>query len=108
MEDIAKWFARGHLDVIFCNGVLGWGLNKPDQVHSAFNGAYNVLRSGGVFVLGWNNTPQYRPITPAQVPALQRFTGLMFEPVNATQLPTNTELRHVFNFYAKGGRVMDF
>ncbi|MCK0769995.1 class I SAM-dependent methyltransferase [Chromohalobacter canadensis] len=58
------------LDAVVCNGVLGWGLDSPDDIETAFASAVACLRPGGHLLLGWNDIPPYNAVPPDAVAAL--------------------------------------
>ena len=39
------------------NGVIGWGVNKPEQIHKALNNCKKVLSREGYMLMGWNAMP---------------------------------------------------
>lgn len=101
MGNLHSYFQKNEVDIIFCNGVFGWGLNKPEDIEKSFKICFDLLRKDGVFILGWNDLPQYRPIALDDVQALKLFKPLNFEPLNANTLLTKNPNRHTFNFYIK-------
>lgn len=101
VENVGGHFSEGELDVILCNGVFGWGLDAPEAVDRAFRGAYDCLRVGGVFVLGWNDLPEHTPLPLDRCPALQNFQPWVFPPLGSAQFLTEAG-RHTYNFYVKG------
>ena len=101
MENLPKYFQKNKVDIIFCNGVFGWGLNNPENIEEAFKGCFDLLRKGGVFILGWNDLPKYRPMLLEDIQTLKLFKPLIFEPVDADILLTKNPNRHTYNFYIK-------
>ena len=101
VTDVADHFDAGSLDVILCNGVFGWGLDAREDVERAFAGCHRCLRPGGLFVLGWNDTPETRPFPLDECEALKRFEPYVFPPLGASHVPTETELRHTYDFFVK-------
>lgn len=55
LQRLAQHVPAGYFDLIVCNGVLGWGLNAPDQANAAFAACHAALREGGHLLLGWND-----------------------------------------------------
>ncbi len=58
IEDASKHFSPGYFDVIYCNGIYGWGVDTLAQGEAAFAQCHSCLRSGGHLVFGWNDVPQ--------------------------------------------------
>ncbi len=101
MENIHNHFQEGELDLIICNGVFGWGLDKYEQIERAFSGCFRVLRPGGKFILGWNDLPRHCPVSLAEIRALKRFEPHIFPPLSAWQVRARNPNRHIYNFYIK-------
>jgi SAM-dependent methyltransferase len=99
-ENIAKHFQPNQLDVIFFNGVIGFGLTGKEEIERSFQVMREVLRPGGLLVFGWNDVPEYRPFPIEQIEALKLFKPTAVESLGSRYL-TNTKIRHTYNFYAK-------
>ena len=97
-ENVANHFAPQSLDVIFCNGVFGWGLDDPEQVKQAFAGFASCLRTGGVMVLGWNDVPAHKPFSP-ETSADMFFDPMTFPPLNVWRHRSSNPNAHTFDFY---------
>jgi SAM-dependent methyltransferase len=101
VDDVANLrdhFPDSYFDFILMNGVFGWGLNEHSAIEKAFAAVHAVLRPGGLFVLGWNDTPDLVPVPLDRVLALGEFTPYYFEPLAATSFLCAT-FRHTYNFY---------
>jgi len=101
IEDASKHFGAGYFDVIFCNGVYGWGLDTLAQGEAAFVQCHTCLRSGGHLVFGWNDVPQRTPFSLEQIQSRNSFSRLEFPPLRVWRYLTDTRHRHVFDFYQK-------
>jgi SAM-dependent methyltransferase len=108
MENLEAHFGPGTLDAIVCNGVVGWGLDDRAAIERAFAASYRCLRSGGLLIVGWNDTPR-RGGRVAGGPdtfvdscrALERFDRFTFPGIESWRYRTKTWNRHVFDFYVK-------
>ncbi|CAN5351666.1 hypothetical protein BH10PSE2_BH10PSE2_28540 [soil metagenome] len=49
-----RLFADMTFDAIICNGVLGYGVDSPEQQVRALNALAAILKPGGRMLLGWN------------------------------------------------------
>ena len=98
VENIADHFAPQSLDVIFCNGVFGWGLDDPEKIQQAFAGFASCLRVGGTMVLGWNDIPAHKPFSP-EICADLFFERMTFPPLNAWRYRSSNPNAHTFDFY---------
>jgi hypothetical protein len=93
--------APGSLDVIVCNGVVGWGLDAPQAVDAAVIACHATLRAGGLLLLGWNATARRKGAVLAEATALRRFAPLHCPPLGASVVHTGSINRHVFGFFEK-------
>jgi SAM-dependent methyltransferase len=89
------------LDVIFLNGIIGWGLNELDDAEAAFAACHRCLRKGGHFMIGWNDLPEHRPFRIEDVKSIAKFRPLVFEPLNTSEHLVDNEWRHTFSFFCK-------
>ena len=83
--DLDKVFGDLTFDAVLCNGVLGHGVDTPEQQKRALDGIATILRPGGRLLLGWNTgriddplaagfaTPAFRPEPYAGEPARVTF-----------------------------------
>jgi Methyltransferase domain len=101
LEQASKHFAAGYFDVIFCNGVYGWGLDTLAQGEAAFAACHTCLRNGGHLVFGWNDVPERTPFGLDEIQSRRSFNRLYFPPLESCQYFTDTRQRHVFDFYQK-------
>ena len=94
--NIKKHFKDNYFDFILMNGVFGWGLNKEDDVQKAFNAIYEILKPGGVFILGWNDD-----IVPLnKIEGLKKLKPYYFKPLDGTEFCC-VNGNHTYNFYIK-------
>jgi SAM-dependent methyltransferase len=103
IDDVANLqahFSDGYFHFVLMNGVFGWGLNEPQVIERAFAAVHAVLSPGGIFILGWNDTPDLVPIPLNQIAALQAFSRHFFEPLEATDFKCST-CAHVYSFFVR-------
>jgi SAM-dependent methyltransferase len=101
LRNLAEHFAPGSLDLVICNGVLGWGLNDREEAELSLEAVHGCLREGGVLVLGWNDIPERRVLVPDESRSLDRFRPWIFRPLAVSQHLTHTRNRHTFSFFEK-------
>jgi len=101
IENIQNHFKTGQLDLVLCNGVYGWGLNAQDDIEKAFDGIYETLRPGGIFMLGWNDAEGHRPVPLHILESLKRFNRWQQSPLNTNSFVANAKTGHTYNFYQK-------
>lgn len=80
-------------DAIVLSGVVGWGVNEPDQINGLATRLHALLGDGRTLVLGWNTD---RSIDPLVLPAWQNG----FEALNHPAIPNRTSFArstHVFD-----------
>jgi hypothetical protein len=101
LTNLDSYFGTGNLDLIVCTGVFGWGLDRKDDVETAFDKCYRCLRKDGVFVLGWDDIPQKRPFPPEEAESIRRFRPFVFPVLGVSRYLTRGDLRHTFDFFRK-------
>ena len=101
LEEASKHFQPGYFDLIFCNGVYGWGLDSPAQGEAAFAACHTCLRDGGHLVFGWNDVPERTPFALDEIQSRNLFKREQFPPLQNWRYLTATRYRHVFDFYRK-------
>lgn len=101
LENIHKHYDEGALDLILCNGVFGWGLDDRAAVEIAFGGCFRCLRSGGVLVHGWNDTPERCPFPLEECQSLQQFQPFVFPPLATAEYRLAGSSRHTYSFFVK-------
>ena len=94
-------YAVGSFDVVLCNGVFGWGLDRRADVEGALDGFAALLRPGGELVMGWNEVFARRPFPLEEARALARFEPLVFGPLGAAVLQLDGASRHRFAFFRR-------
>ena len=82
---IDQVFGDMTFDAISCNGVLGYGVDSPEQQRQALAAMAAILRPGGRLLLGWNTdkiedpiaagltAPDFTPTPYARQPSRVRF-----------------------------------
>ncbi len=93
-------FPERYFDFVLMNGVFGWGLNERGAIESAFEAVHAVLAPAGIFVLGWNDTPDLVPVPLDQVQALKQFTPYFFPPLKGARFKCST-CEHTYDFYLR-------
>lgn len=100
---LRKYFAPNYFDFILMNGVFGWGLNSPADIERAFASIYEMLKPGGLFVFGWNDTEDLTPLPLDKIKSLKQFKPYYFPPLKSTSFKCRTG-EHTYNFYLKERR----
>jgi len=96
-----RLLAPAALDVIVCNGVLGWSLDEPAAVNAAFAACHATLRPVGPLLVGCNDTRRRQGRALMQAPALERFASLACPPLGAAVVQTGSVNRHAFSFFMR-------
>ncbi len=105
MADLPKRFAEASVDLIICNGVIGWGLNDPAEIDASIAGCARVLRPRGVLLLGWNDIPEKRVLSLESIPALASFHPFLL--AGQSEFKTATYNRHTFSLFQKDEGAAD-
>jgi hypothetical protein len=101
LRNLRRHFAASAFDVILCNGVVGWGLDREDEARESFAASFEALREQGHFVLGWNDVPRKTPFAVEACVEAAGFRPHLFPPLGTARHLTRTRNRHIFSFYAK-------
>jgi SAM-dependent methyltransferase len=101
---VADHFRQGQLDLIICNGVLGFGLNDLNEFDLAIRGCFDCLRDGGVFILGWDDNDNRRPFPLESSRSLAQFDRFSFPPLGTDHFLTANPGRHTYYFYRRQDR----
>ncbi|AKG23327.1 class I SAM-dependent methyltransferase [Calothrix sp. 336/3] len=103
IQNLSLHIEPGYFDLIFFNGVFGFGLNTKDDTDKAFQAYFDALRTRGVLVFGWNDISEYKPFAVLEeCDNLQKFQSYTFPPLNTSHyLTPETPLRHTFDFFVK-------
>jgi hypothetical protein len=101
VTNLANYFPNNYFHAIIMNGVIGFGLDKPDEIEKALDACFDILGRGGILILGWNDHPTRMPIAISAIHALKRFQRYSFEPLQTCHVRTEGRSRHTFSFYRK-------
>jgi hypothetical protein len=110
LPDVASLFKPETLDLALVKGVFGYGLGDPEQADQAVAGCFDILRPGGMLMIGRNDFPQCHPSDIPVLGALDLFTREAFPPleepaevekVGEGSYIVLSDYRHVFSFFAK-------
>jgi hypothetical protein len=98
---IDRHLPKDYFDVIMINGVIGFGLNRIDDIERAIHACHLTLASQGVLLVGWNNMAHRMPIDLEALQALRAFQSYYFEPLQACHYRTEGSQHHTYSFYRK-------
>jgi SAM-dependent methyltransferase len=101
LEDLDRLAGAERFDLIVCNGVLGWGLNRPHDAERAFTACFSALSQGGHLVVGWNNVAGRRAVKPESVVALHSFERAVFPPLRTDHFEVPGRNRHTYEFFRR-------
>lgn len=101
LKDLGRYAGDGSLDLIVCNGVIGWGLNDPAEIERSLEACAAALAPGGVLLLGWDDVPEKLPMKIADIQALRALRPAIPSGFDASVIPTGTYARHTFGFWEK-------
>jgi SAM-dependent methyltransferase len=94
--NLKKHYKNNYFDFILMNGVFGWGLDKENDVQKSFNAIYDILKTGGIFILGYNDD-----IVPLEkIEGLNKLKKLNFKPFKNNKHSCSRG-KHFYNFYIK-------
>jgi SAM-dependent methyltransferase len=98
---IGRYVTKDYFDLIIINGVIGFGLNRPEAIEQALEACYDVLAPRGILLIGWNDTVQRAPLDIRTTQALGKFREYAFAPLQVCHYRTEGSQHHTFSFYRK-------
>lgn len=101
LAGLGDHFPAGSLDLIVCNGVIGWGLNDPAEIERSMEACATALSPGGALLLGWDNVPEKLPVPIERIEALRALRPDAPEGFEDPVIETGTYARHTFGFWRK-------
>jgi len=103
LGDLAVLRPGASFDLIICNGVIGWGLDDPDEIRRSLAVCAECLSPGGLLLLGWDDVPEKRPL-PIE-PLVESLGLVPTAPpgFDTTRIETGTYARHTFGFWSRPG-----
>lgn len=101
LAELGRYFEGGSLDLMICNGVVGWGLDDREEAQRSFAACHTALRTGGVLVLGWNDVPRRLPFPVEATVEEAGFRAHVFPPLGSARHLTQSPNRHTYSFYVK-------
>lgn len=101
LQDIGQYFPPGTLDLIICNGVYGWGLDRRADIEAAFTACREALREGGVIIIGWDDVERLNPCPLSTWECLRTLRPFIFPPLRTAEIVTATAHRHTYSFYCR-------
>ena len=87
-----RLFSDLTFDAVVCNGVLGYGVDTPEQQRQALTAMAAVLRPGGRLLLGWNTDKIEDPVAAG-------LTTADFAPAPLGDRPTRVAFDAVTHVY---------
>jgi hypothetical protein len=105
LANAGRHLPAGGLDLILCNGVIGWGLDERDAMEASLAVCHELLRPGGVLMLGWNDVKERKPELVTESIRLRQFSPWVFPPFGSARFLTPTANRHTFSFYERTTRL---
>jgi SAM-dependent methyltransferase len=100
VTNMSAHFEPASLDAVICSGVIGFGLDAPEEADAAIRACFECLRPGGTFILGVDDCA---PFPLDALPSLTRFEPVVVPPFPAATYPTFSGINHTFCFYARPG-----
>lgn len=101
VENITRHVAPSYFDLVVMNGVIGFGLDKPDAIERSIAAVFQVLRPGGRYLLGWDDVPKHRPLHPEQIQSLRPFVADKTAPGGQAQIRLEVETQKVYELLMK-------
>jgi SAM-dependent methyltransferase len=101
VTNVGDYFEPRSLDVIFCHGVFGPWLEEKEVCDRTFADCFEILRPGGLLILGWSTREDVMPHPPDTLQSIQTFEHFVLPPFTAWRHPTFGHWRMVIDFYRR-------
>ena len=101
VENLEKYFESGFFDIIFCNGVLGFGLNQKDPADRSFDSCHTCLCKGGILVIGRDDTSDFLSFSLDELNSMQKFKPHYFPPLATKNYSLKPQFEYLYSFYSK-------
>lgn len=101
IEDLKEYFEPEYFDLILCNGVLGFGLNRLEAAERALKNCFACLKRGGEFMLGRDEVDTLVPFSMDDVKSLRKFTPCKFPPLRQSCYSLKPVHNYLFCFFIK-------
>ena len=99
---MADYYGQGAFDVVVANGLLGFGVNTEPDFRRLLEQCKEVLKPGGVLVLGYNDRPDRAPFSV--LPVVHEFFESFAPPIPGVDGHVHRiddGFQHVFVFLRK-------
>ena len=106
VKNVTDHFNESHFDLIIMNGVFGWGLNDKADIEMTISGFHKILGDGGIFVFGFNDIPDLKPVEIEEIESLKMFDSLYFKPLDGTKFKSKNG-EHTYMFFVKNEKKED-
>jgi SAM-dependent methyltransferase len=60
--EVDHHFPQNYFDIVIFNGVLGYGVDRPQCQNKALKAIHNIIKGEGILLLGWNKTQTDDPL----------------------------------------------
>lgn len=98
--ELSSYYAPASFDVVFANGLIGFGLNTEAAFDQLMLECRQVLTDNGVLILGYNDRPDLLPFQLEQTHGFQVFETFApaIEGVSGARHTVVDEFRHYYVF----------
>jgi hypothetical protein len=98
IQEVDRHRARGSFDCVIMTGVFGFGVDKFDDMQATLRAVHQVLRPGGLLVLGWNTD---KHLDPEALGLLASGFEAANQPPFPNRLPYGFPQTLVYDFYRR-------
>jgi len=101
---MAEHYGPNAFDVVVANGLVGYGINSALDFRRLMTQCEQVLKPGGLLVLGYNDRPDRAPFPV--LPVAREFFEPFVPPITGVEHyvhPVDDAFRHVYVFLRKPG-----
>lgn len=101
LKNLVKHFKEDYFDVIYMNGIIGWGIDDKEEAEKSVNACYVCLRPSGKLIIGWNDIPERCPFIIDDLQSLKQFKRWDFPPFQTWRFLIRQPSSYYYDFYVK-------
>jgi|TARA_R100001143_G_C3359115_1_gene134452 hypothetical protein len=101
--ELTRYYPNSRFDIVIANGLVGYGIDTVDAFDAVLRGCHALLRTQGMLIIGYNDTPDLLSFDPSSAPCMQHFkmTIPAIPGVDNAYHRTETKTNHTFIFLQK-------
>jgi len=100
ITNIREFIEKETVDLVILNGVIGWGLNKKEDIEKAIFSIFEIMKKNSLMIIGWNDITDLKPVKIENIEALKNFEKYYFPPLETYNFKSYNG-SHTYSFFLK-------